>query len=732
MSASRAGAGSRRIGWSTDFIVVDAGRPAIDELERIDRSRAKWVLIVRGRGQYLYVFTRDEIWERLRRSRVPYDPHSKADLTDVLDLHETQVSTPAQRPSPNPAPPDLSWRPGETSPSVHRYVYFDAAQRPQAVGGPDVEARATARAKPPTRPPVKAASKPPVRRPAAAAAPSLPAPASAVRAPADLPMSAPPPDLPGLGSGPARRMERARAIDVEAPAGGAAPDDVQPATADDEGTTPVRHPAIDADGPLAPGAPLTIVVDLRREAAPDTTGGAISLGAQAADWSTLEVGVTLVSAGIDFDGGGRGKVTIRRNQDSTAARIAGHVVADAKAGDEIDVFAQFWLGTRASGSAQRRFTVQPAGARVPAPAAPTQGAMQADPSAAQPDLTVYITLFDRARPGAMHWRMVCAEFPTRPPKLDGLIDLGQDPAAEAAAMFKQFANLERGKHRARIEGFGERLWDRSPAEFKAAYWALHDHLQRPLAIQFVSDDPHLPWELMRPHRDSPARETHEPLALRHAVARWIGRWHGYMSNRLPAGRVVAIAPKYRSASARLSLAEATADELVAKVGAVREGGTLADLHKLLEQPGGDAVALLFFTGHGLFDATSAAASAIKLEDGNLAVDEVARREVTLGERHGTVVFFNACEVGATGGVLGGVGGWADAFLSRRFRGFIAPLWAVDEEDAAAVTRELVSRIVKDRAPVGAALRDLRAKHGDVSPTFFSYLLYGDVTARMAG
>ena len=40
------------------------------------------------------------------------------------------------------------------------------------------------------------------------------------------------------------------------------------------------------------------------------------------------------------------------------------------------------------------------------------------------------------------------------------------------------------------------------------------------------------------------------------------------------------------------------------------------------------------------------------------------------------------------------------------------------------------RIVTDRAPVGAALRDLRAKYGDVSPTFYSYLLYGDVTARL--
>jgi hypothetical protein len=28
------------------------------------------------------------------------------------------------------------------------------------------------------------------------------------------------------------------------------------------------------------------------------------------------------------------------------------------------------------------------------------------------------------------------------------------------------------------------------------------------------------------------------------------------------------------------------------------------------------------------------------------------------------------------------------------------------------------------------LRGIRAKHGDQSPTFFSYVYYGDVTARL--
>ncbi len=690
-----------RLGWSTDFIVVEGEGLALDMLPRVDAARVMWVVIVRAGGAYRYVFSRDELFARLRRSSVPYHPASSATLVEVLDLHETQASTSISD-SAQLAAPDVSWRPNETAPSVQRYVEIGAAgDKVLAVGGADVTSARKTRAMPPRddeRPASRDFDVGSSRRE----------------------LSTGPP-----GAVPSPRTRGAPPAASEPPQTAA---DAKAASADDEGTTPVRHPSIEAVAPLAPGAKLTMVIDLLRAASPATTGGPLALGEQAANWDTLDLGVTLVSASIDFDNRGRGKITIRRNRTSIAARIDGQVLDDVAEGAEVEVHAQFWGGTRCCGSAVRRFVVGAAGAGgVAAPPQPTLGGMRVEPAAEPPDLTVFIALFDPAAPGRMHWRMVAEAFDGLPPRLDGAINVGQEPAAEAVTMFKQLANLERGKHRARIEGFGERLWDRAPAEFRAVYWALHDHYQRPLTIQFVSDDPHLPWELMRPFRDG---ETHPPLALRHAVARWIGRWHGYMRNRLAAGRLVTVAPKYKSASARLSLAEATAAQLVSKLGAEAIDGTLRGMQDLLQTPTGGPIALLYFTGHGAFNAEAAAASAIKLQDGNMTVDEVARREVKLGERDGTLVFFNACEVGATATALGTVGGWADAFLSRRFRAFIAPLWAIDEEDAAQVTQELVTRIVTERIPVGAALRDLRAKYGDVSPTFFSYLLYGDATARL--
>jgi hypothetical protein len=771
-------------GWSRDFTVVAATLAADAALSLVSTVRTRWVLVEREGGALRYVFSREELLARphlLTLLAAGADLHAMP-LAEALDLHEGQASFQAV---PSDAPP--AWPIDPAIPSQARAAAV-VDGRVVAVGGADVDATLQPAAKAPRRgqqPQQRQGAEPAAATGAASPQASPPAPpfepdmrlTRPVRAPepatfrrrgtrgaapaAAVPTAAAEPPVPaadfdvstsrpftvrrprGFRSAPPhadvtmppRSAEPPRAALTGSPSAGSDPSAAEPTAgatappADDEGTAPIRFPSIAADGPLAPGVTATFVVDLAREEAPTTVGG-VALPAQPADWATIVLEVLLVSPQVDFgsgDAAGRGQITVRRNADSLTARVTGQVRAEVARGSEIELKARFLLGTRYCGSAARRFAIDgaPAG---PAPAI-TAPPVQVDTDAPPPDLTVFITLFDQSAPGRLHWRLVTAPFPGRPPRLDGIVDLGRDPAAEASALFRQFAKLERGQHRESIEGFGEQLWQRAPQAFRDAYWALHDHLQRPMTIQFVSDDPHLPWELAAPYRDG---EAHGPLALRHAVARWIGQWQGYMRNRLPAGQLVAIAPRYTSASTRLSLAEAAAQALVDGHGARRWGGTRNELLALLEEPPTDGtVALLYFTGHGAFATDAADASLIKLEDGaQLSSREVARQKVRLGERDGTVVFLNACEVGASGSVLGNVGGWADAVLSRRFGAFIAPLWAIDEEDAKQVTEELMARIVTRHEPLGAALRDLRAAYGGISPTFYSYLLYGDVTARL--
>lgn len=663
--------------WSEDFIVIDGETLAATALAEIERSSSRWVVIRRRERMFVYALRRDEILATMSATRAGGADLESIWLVAALHLHEHHSST-LTTSRKKPPPIDLSWRPGPLADyaSVHRYVHRTAQGEILAVGVPVTTRRRALRG------------------------------GKAIKA------------GPDITSAVAGDLVRYPPLPVtpEAPAD---------AADGDEGLTPVRHPSIEADAPPAAGQPITFTVDLKRQKVAHTAGR-VALGPLAADWSTLKLGVHLESEQIDFEGNGDGTAEIRRNKDGLPAIIKGRVHADLGAGDRIEVIANFYEGTRFCGMAVRVFNA--AGA-----AEATTGTVGVERHAAAPDLCVDIAkLKDRA--GRLLWNVRTAErFDGLPPELSAEIDLEHDTAAEAAALFKEFAKLEPGKHRKRIEAFGSKLWQRAPQMFRDVYWALWDHYQRPLTIQFIVDEPYLPWELMRPVRADES-EIHPPLALKHPTARWIKRWDGYMRNRLPHGRLYTIAPKYSSIAVALPRAEAEAQALVDKFEATKVLGTHAAVNALFEHPpSGDGVALLHFAGHGKFSAQGADSSFIKLEGTDvLAAAEVDRPEVQLGRTCRTLVFFNACEVGAAGSVLGEVGGWANAFLARRFGGFIAPLWSVEDDDASVVSSDLIERIYKKHQPIGEALRAIREQYGDRSPTFFSYLYYGDVTARLDG
>jgi hypothetical protein len=501
---------------------------------------------------------------------------------------------------------------------------------------------------------------------------------------------------------------------------------IPPQPDDEDGTMPARFPSIETDTALAPGQAVVLTVDLKRK--PDaSTLGAVAFFPSDHDWAELPVTAVVQSHAIEFDNGGACTLLVRRNADTVAARVTGRLRADLALGSEIELKATFLLGTRYCGEAVRRMTIEPH-PRV-AVAAQLASAMQMDWKAPRPDLTIFITVFEADAPGKLHWRMVTEPFDTCPAQMDGMVNLGHDPATQAAYWLAHLENLERGRHMEQIAIFGEALWQRAPREFHTLYWALHDyHVGKPLTIQIVSDDPHVPWELMVPMR--PGEANHGAIALRHVVARWIARLQGYMPGQLPAGDLIAIAPHYQSVNLAAPTAQVSVDKLVKRFGAQRIAGTAAALSGLLQRPPSSPVALVYFAGHGKFVGKIAQASSILLEDGELTAGEVGRENVVLGERYRTVFFLNACEVGGAANVFGSVGGWAHALLSRRFGGFIAPVWAVDAADANDAASEVMQLIVDQNLPIAEALQALRKKRGHLSPTFHSYLFYGDVTARL--
>ena len=65
----------------------------------------------------------------------------------------------------------------------------------------------------------------------------------------------------------------------------------------------MRHPSIEIDAPSAPaGKPVTLTVDLAREAVPHTQGGPVARGPLAATGKRCELAVHLQCAGARTGG----------------------------------------------------------------------------------------------------------------------------------------------------------------------------------------------------------------------------------------------------------------------------------------------------------------------------------------------------------------------------------------------------------------------------------------------
>ncbi len=63
---------------------------------------------------------------------------------------------------------------------------------------------------------------------------------------------------------------------------------------------------------------------------------------------------------------------------------------------------------------------------------------------------------------------------------------------------------------------------------------------------------------------------------------------------------------------------------------------------------------------------------------------------------------------------------------------MAPVWSADDQDARTFVVAVLRAAINDGVPISEAIRDAKAKMWNHSDTALAYVLYGDVTARVAG
>lgn len=507
--------------------------------------------------------------------------------------------------------------------------------------------------------------------------------------------------------------------------------------------TRTAYPDIAADD-VHPVATRTVNFTVRLSDRPSTdTTGQVRVPAAAEDVSyTLQVHL-LFGAASAWD-------TLTWSPAAGTTKAAAYALAAPGVEGEralVEVRANFYLNSRWCGTGQRNLDVRRDDAVAPtadiAPPAvpPWRAALVLQPDALPPDLIVRIEKGGTA--GDFVWSCLSPhlDFPAPRPGADGM-SLKEDAATFVRNTFAPLANkpLDRLKL-ADVEGAGEKIYRATPAYFKDCYWALwHDAARAGYAfesIQIVTDEPCIPWELMRiSDRSRGAGVAPELLAIRHCVGRWLAGESSALRQRITVRRVAVAASSYGNVAAVSAKLPWAATEHALLVGSYHADAvplTSTALLDFLEKGAAQAVHLAC---HGKMSIANPDASVLVMEDtpNDLTPLSVARAEVCagLGTQH-PLVFLNACEVGASAAALSLVAGFPAAFLYAGASALVSPLWAVNDERAHSIAEAFYREVFAagGAKTLGEVMRELRSLwKSEQHLTYLAYVLYGDPMARI--
>jgi len=276
-----------------------------------------------------------------------------------------------------------------------------------------------------------------------------------------------------------------------------------------------------------------------------------------------------------------------------------------------------------------------------------------------------------------------------------------------------------------LRDLGRQLYSQLfPPEMRAAYRRFRD---RVTTLQITSDEPWIPWELVKPFDDDDPGEVIDDdfLCIRFQLTRWlagdltpaaairVARLAG-IDGGSSGGPALPFAAKEREVLSELARAHPDVED------ASISQATFGDLSSLLESGG---VGLLHFVGHGDFATDQPNESKIQLADHPLRTRNLFGPLRTPLRRDRPLVFLNACRVGRQGWALTGLGGWANACVRQcRCGAFIGPQWAVNDDLAYEFVKTFYEQL-KDGRTFGEAAQRARREARDKEPGRLSWLAY---------
>ena len=247
-------------------------------------------------------------------------------------------------------------------------------------------------------------------------------------------------------------------------------------------------------------------------------------------------------------------------------------------------------------------------------------------------------------------------------------------------------------------------------------------------ISIQSEEPWVPWELCRLSGKDEAGNIVDGLFLSEefTVTRWLPKVPDVKTLTLTSiGLVVPPDSGLPAASAEASYLRSLKCD---GRDVVDIDPTLLGLHEALATGPHDG---LHFTGHGTADATNADHASIRLaQNVKFRPENISGSARNFGRKH-PIVILNACQIARGGTVLGGLGGWPQAFVRNGAGAFIGPYWNVDDGKASAFAQAVYGGLIEGKT-VPEAVRSARAEiQTSNDPTWLAYVVYSHPDAKLA-
>jgi hypothetical protein len=493
-----------------------------------------------------------------------------------------------------------------------------------------------------------------------------------------------------------------------------------------------RYPNLDCQDQVALNQKLSLFVQLLREATSPTMT-AITIVDTGEPAQLPEVEVVLRARGFDIAGGDTRTLPVLRDDDSEE-----RFVLTPRVTGEQQLRVDFYQWGRYIGTVKRNVLVTnaPQAVEIEQPDAPIALTIAASQTVPPPDLELRVEL-DRHDGRTLYFELHATRDDVSYNHADmGKVTLSATPLDKMQTIYAELTQLARAvpatpdaiaEQQRRLARLGNQLWKElfSP-ELQASYWQWKDRVR---TLQITSDEPWIPWEIVKPFRfDASNVRVDEPfLCEGFQLSRWL--CGPGPADRLPVQRVRPVAPSsvnLPSVQAELKYLETINQLRPDLVPDVPYNG-VSQVIDLFEN---GAFSILHFAAHGTFDARQPDNSAITLTGGALRPSDIVA--LFGGARPRPLIFINACHGARTEFGLTGLGGWADRLVRQAgVAAFVGAAWEVSDTLALQFAQEFYTALLRDGKPIGESFQQARCKIRDAAPsnsTWLAYVLYADPAA----